>query len=66
MPRPWLRHPARTIRTPAACPTSADRYATAHLALTADSITGYSTRTAHQPATCQTCGGWHLERQENR
>lgn len=61
MPRPWLRHPARTIRTPAACPTGADRYATAHLAIAA-SVTVLANL---NPAACRTCGGWHLTRQEN-
>lgn len=65
MPRLWLRHPARTIRTPTVCPTGADRYASPDLARSTAICTGHPARAV----ACEACGGWHLEhlaRQENR
>lgn len=56
--RPWLRHPPRTIRPPARCPTGLPRFTS--LAHARDALLhGYGRHTLTAIA-CHLCGGAHL------
>lgn len=55
--RPWLRHPARQIGPPPACPTGQTRYTSRHHA--AGALIHGLGNTGHDIEKCGICAGWH-------